>query len=94
MSLLNIVTTTKSLPIDDRMDRLYDYVDDRMALDEWLILDRDLDEVINNFEEIDLDILLGIVCVTLPGEDKLASRSVLMAKCKDKYPDPYLWVGL
>ncbi len=94
MSLLNIIITSKSLPIDARMDLIYDHIDNRMSLNEWNLLDQELVEIINNIGEVDLDVLLGVACASLPGEYELASRAEFMAKCKELHPHDYLWHGL
>lgn len=92
MSLYTIIQ--ELLPIDTQMDLIYDYVNQLMSSGEWSILNNELDNIILSIDDINLDCLLGIACVTLPGEHELVSRSYFMAKCKEKYPDDNLWHGL
>lgn len=94
MSLYSIIQSSKSLPIDTQMDLIYDHADLLMRTSDWTTLNSELDDIILNFDNISLDHLLGVVCSTLPGAYDLATRSYLVAKCKEKYPDPGLWHGL
>lgn len=94
MSLYSIIQSSKSLPIDTQMDMIYDHVDQLMQAGDWTTLNSELDDIMINFDDISLDCLLGVVCSTLPGEHELVSRKYLVAKCKEKYPEPGLWQGL
>lgn len=95
MSLYSIIQSSKSLPIDTQMDLIYDHVDQLMWAGDWITLNSELDEIMSNFDDISLDHLLGVVCSTfLPGSHDLANRPLLVAKCKEKYPNPGLWQGL
>lgn len=94
MSLYSIIRNSKSLPIDDQMDLIYDHSDLLMRTGDWTTLNSELDDIMLNFDDISLDSLLGVVCSTLPGENDLVSRKYLVAKCKEKYPEPGLWQGL
>lgn len=94
MSLYNIIQSSRSLPIDAQMDIIYDHTDLLMRTGDWQILNNELDDIVLNFDDISLDCLLGVVCSTLPGSHDLASRPYLVAKCKERYPEPGLWQGL
>lgn len=96
MSLYNIIQSSRSLPIDNQMDIIYDYINQAIEMenDGLEILNSELNDLITDINDISLDCLLGIACATLPVENELISRPYFMAKCKEKYPDPGLWHGL
>ena len=94
MSLYTIIQSSKSLPIDTQMDLIYDHIDLLIQTGDWTTLNRELDALIINIKDINLDCLVGVACATLPGEHELVSRSYFMAKCKELYPEEYLWHGL
>ena len=94
MSLYSIIQSSKSLLLDSRIDMIYDHVDQLMWASEWTTLNSELDDLMLNFNDIELDMLLSVVVATLPGEHELVSRSYFVDKCKKAYPDPDLWHGL
>lgn len=94
MSLYQIINSSKSLPIDTQMDLIYDHVDLLMQRGDWNTLNDELNDLIVNFNDISLECLVGIACVTLPGEHVLSYRAKFMAKCKEKYQEEVLWHGL
>lgn len=79
---------------EERIDFIYDHIDNKMRLNQWNSLEKDFKDFIDHFDEFELDDLISIIVSSLPGRLKINLRYDLLQKCKEKYNEKNLWQGL